>query len=250
LQIELAKYVAGVWRVVSLPTFQPNQELFMKPFLLLFLFTTLLPAFGTPPENDRTQFIDFFRREVLPKRLLTEVKGKTEDAQYYVNFRRVIAFGNFRTTKNGIIFDFRSMIKQTNTKLDAQGKPTGEIINRDRTVIRRVELALRQSTGKLVGFARTLSDSAEDPTGDATAVSIEMAADGRSMEIHHSTVLYDDGTLDEKTFVPVAIAEVSTLSLESGRLKMDQKYMGFRVDPATNEKTMVDQFEVESHELN
>jgi hypothetical protein len=224
-----------------------KKECLMKYFVFTLALLFVIPVHGAPA-NDRDQFVDFFQREVLAKRLLTEVKGKTEDEAYYVDFRRIISFDNMKATKAGVAFEFTVDIKQTNTKLDEKGKPTKEVINRDRTLVRRVELGLRQSTGKLVGFARTLSDTSADPTGDATAVFVEMGTEGKSMEIHHSTVLYDDGTLDEKNFLPCSSAEESTLTVVKGRLKMHQKYMGFRVDTATFEKTLVDQFEVVSYE--
>jgi len=204
-------------------------------FTLMMLVGTV-SALGvedhTPPSlQDRT--INFLMKNVMGRTQLVTTEGTVEHegAKYAIKFQAHVTWNNLKRTQDGLVFDQVRQIKQSNTTLDASGKPTAKVTRTDRTVIMRYALTERVTTNSLVGVATMVKNTLEDPTGRANTAMIELRRDGQELYLYESQVGFSEASLDGKNISPIATASDATLFIgRGGQLMMYETLKFYKVN--------------------
>jgi hypothetical protein len=162
-----------------------------------------------------------------------------------------VSFGNFTETKSGFFFDARTTMSQTLYELGPDGKRVaGAGQNKDRQYTWRYQIGERKSTGQLVGVAFSVGPSgaplvdSDYPFG-AYAVTVCPSADGSSVRVAQSSVLYQDLFAKNGGWRPGSEELVATYRLGSyKKLEREVKLRGYDVDTRTFEKKLSDDLPV------
>ena len=163
--------------------------------------------------------------------LSTEGNVSTDGEEYLVQFNATISWGNLEKTDEGLVFEETRDIKQTNTKLDASGKPTSQIVKTDRVVVHRYAVSERQTTNSLVGITTVTKNTLEDPTGRAFATMIELSPDNKELYLYTSLVGFVENSLDGKNLIPVSFAADATFFVDkSGKLRTNETLKFYKVN--------------------
>lgn len=207
----------------------------MRTSVVLCLMVVAVSAFGfegaSPTLRDRT--VHFLLKNVMGRTQLIKTEGTVEHegAKYAIQFEAYVTWNNLKKTPDGLIFDQIRQIRQSNTALDKEGKPTAKVTRTDRTVVMRYALTERITTNSLVGVANMVKNTLEDPTGRASTVMIELNANATELYLYESQVGFHEASLDGKTIVPVATASDATLSTaRGGQLMMYETLKFYKVD--------------------
>jgi hypothetical protein len=205
----------------------------MKLQILFFCCAFSAYSFAADKASVRDRIADFLQKNVVGRSqtLSTEGTLSSDGATYVVKFEAKISYANLEKTEEGLTFEETRDIKQTNTKLDATGKPTGEPFKTDRTVVHRYSVAERQTVNALVGVTNVVKSTLEDPTGKAFVTMIDLSDDNKQLYIYESMAGFAEASLDGKNVVPVATASDATLFLDAnGKLQTNETLKFFKVN--------------------
>lgn len=177
--------------------------------------------------SERTRVFDFFRYEVQGKKLVRDDEVTLQEDEPPIDVRVQTRFTNLKATETGLTFEMVAKYTNTYPSVDDEGQATGEVTRTQRRIARQVELSQQKSTGQLVGFARTVTDSDADPTGTAWSIMVEPSNDPDTLVMDLTGLVYKDGTDSE----PISDDEIITLRLlPNGVLELHQIYQYFTVD--------------------
>jgi hypothetical protein len=215
--------------------FKLNQRIgaFMKRALLVFALGLNTFSFGATAPSVRDRVFDFLQNKVAGRTQVMDTEGTltSDGAEYLVQFQASINWGGLRKTAEGLVFEETRDIKQSSTKLDAQGKPVGAPVKADRTIVHQYALSERATTGSLVGIATVTKNTLEDPTGQGFVTMIELSADDKELYLYGSTAGFTEASLDGKNIIPVANAFEATLFQDKhGKLQLNETLKFYKVN--------------------
>lgn len=195
--------------------------------VLALVFSTSALAAESASLRDRVY--TFLDQNVAKRKQKVSVEGTIfeEGEKFLVTFDALVTWGAPEKTEEGLVITETREIKQSNTKLDKDGKPTGETFKTDRTVVHRHALTERKSTASLVGLTTVVSNTLEDPTGKGFISMIELSADGKELYLYESMAAFVETSLDGRNIVPAAAATESTLFLDKGGLLQTNQTLKF-----------------------
>ncbi len=200
-------------------------------YMLLLLFSA--SAFAGVEDSVRDRIAQFLTANVMDRTQLVKTEGTmTADGDTYkIEFAATIHWSGLKTTTEGLTFEQRREISQTNTKINAEGVAIGEPEKRDRVTVVRFAVSERETTRTLVGLTTLTESSVDDPTGIGFTTMLDLSADGKELFIYQSQAGFSEASLDGKHIYPVSTAFASTLSLnEAGKLVTDETMKFYKVD--------------------
>jgi len=211
------------------------KSLFVVAVLILFMGNS---GFADVERSDMARIIDFYAKNVggtvLKMSKPSKAKVSQGDETFLIEYSRAVKFSKMKLTKTGFTFDLTSDIVNKSTRLNSKGKPTKEVNTHVRHLVHRYSIAERKSSSvnNVLGFIHIPKDSEDDSTGVAYTVAAKMV-DG-ALVFEDTLLMYADESLDGgETIFPGATTSDMTLSVEDGKLKMDQAYTLYEVDPET-----------------
>lgn len=206
----------------------------MKKLLVLILSTWVCTtAYSQAEVSVRDRVATFLTTNVMGRSQLIETQGTMISAgkNFNVDFKATVRWSGLQKTDDGLLFQERREVKQTNIQVDAQGLPISEPVVSERTVVHQYALTERRSTGSLVGLTTVLQNTDEDPTGSGFVTMIEISADQKELYIYESMAGFVERSLDGVNEQPVSIATASTMYLDTNaKLVSDQTIKFYKVD--------------------
>lgn len=156
--------------------------------IIASLLNTAVMASEEPSQLDRIN--QFLESNVMGRTLLTKAKGTNvvDGQNLLIDFESKTNWSNLAKTEEGIVYQERRDVKQTNTKLDAKGNPIGKPVSNDRIVTRRIAVSERKTTNSLVGVTTTLENTGDMSFGDAFETMIEISSDNKELYVYESLV--------------------------------------------------------------
>lgn len=205
----------------------------MKSLYLLLATCLNTAALADDQTTVRDRVASFLSDYVIGRTQKIDTQGTLEEGgkTYQVDFKATIIWSGLTKTTEGLVFDERREVVQTNTLLDAQGSPVGEPLRQARVVVQRHAVTERRTTGSLVGLTTITENTAEDPTGTGYVTMLEISADGKELYLYQSLAGFVERSLDGVNEQPLALATAATLHLNAdGRLITDQTWKFYKVD--------------------
>ena len=209
------------------------KRLFPVYVLVLGLFSSTgwsLPSSGLTLRDNVAQFL---QSNVMDRTQLLATEGtmKSGDQVYQVKFNALVTWSGLRLTEEGLVFQQSRQIQQSSVPIDANGKPTGPVLNTDRVVVMQYGLTERQTSKSLVGLAVMTKNTQEDPTGVGSVAMIELSDDGKELYLYESQAGFREGSLDGINLVPMSSASEMTLFVDAkGKLQMNDTMKFYKVD--------------------
>lgn len=206
----------------------------LASLILASVLSVAAMAADTSPRPIRDRIHGFLDKNVIGRtqKVVTEGTISDEGNQYLVKFEAKISYAGLQKTEEGLTFDETREIKQTNTKLDKNGKSTAEVISTDRTVVHHYAVAERETTQSLVGLITMTKNTLEDPTGKGAIAMMEISADGKELYLYQSMAGFVEASIGN-SFGPVASAADATFFLDaSGKLVTQETLKFYKVNVA------------------
>jgi hypothetical protein len=226
----------------------------MKLIFSILAFCAGTSALAQEQASVRDRVARFLAANVMGRAQQVETQGtiSSDGQDYQVDFKATIRWSGLETTPEGLIFVERREVKQTNTRIDQQGKPIGEPVHSDRTVTHRYAVSERSTTRSLVGLTTVIENSAEDATGSGSITMIEISDDGKELYIYESMAGFVERSLDGVRVEPVSMATAATMYLDAqGKLNTDQTVKFFKVDVNRDfARQEINRFNLSAVELN
>jgi hypothetical protein len=208
-------------------------SLIISSLMLSTFSLSSLSAFAAAPESVTDRVAHFLESNVMDRTQSVKTEGTitTEGADYLVKFEAKITWSGLKKTAQGLIFEERRDILQSNTKIDSEGNATGEPTRSDRVVVRQYAVTERQTTHSLVGLTTVLQNSIEDVTSLGFTTMIEISSDDKELYIYESQAGFSEVSLDGINIQPVSTASSATLSVnKDGKLVTDETLKFYKVD--------------------
>lgn len=181
----------------------------------------------------------FLNDNAANRTLAQQSEGTLAGNMVKYEFRRERTICNLVRTKKGFSYDAINVIKQRNSDLK-DGRVVGEPRIEDRIVVRRCEFGIRESTGEVVGFSRTLTTTREGWAGSTDTQKMKLK-DGKLL-VEISTPAYDDFFGPGDVFFPGASVDKQTWFLRDGKLVVESRLTSYRVDPTTGERKLLKEY--------
>ncbi len=200
---------------------------------ILFMAVFSTSSFAAEPLTVRDRIATFLETKVMGKTQEVSAKGKiTADGQdFLVDFKATVTWTGLKKTSEGLVFEETRDIKQTNTKMDANGEPLGEAIKNDRIVKLQFAVGEREVTKTLVGLAIVMENSLEEPTGVGFTTMMEISDNDQELFVYQSMTGFVETSFDGKNVTPTSSASSATLALNSdGKLQTDETLKFYKVD--------------------
>jgi hypothetical protein len=154
-----------------------------------------------------------------------KAEGELED--HYV-------YHNLSETAHGFRFDVTTVTNATLYDLDKDGRRILPGRAWSGAAVSRYEIGERASTGKLTGFSQILSTTIKDsrPTGTVLVVTGMRLSDGK-LAMTAMRPGYSDAPAAGGKYKPISSDVKATLWLEDGKLRAEEEFTYFDVDPDT-----------------
>lgn len=203
--------------------------------LLVFILASVTFVSSAVADNPPSQFdsiVKFFKENVQGNVLDLEAKGPSYDEKYTLTFKRKLTFGKLKVKDRALVIDLAGNIERTTVPISPESDE--KELTEKTTMIRRLELAERLSTGKVVGFLRTLSEDGEKVYGEGDVILGDFDAEKNELRLLDSNFGYVDETLDGVTYHPISRTSQFVFRLdEKKNLVMDEKMLTHLVDGDT-----------------
>jgi len=191
------------------------------------------PVRPTTKESQRPAIVEFLRKTVVGKTLASAPSTfKIDEGKVEVTSEEQVTMTNLIESPEGFQYDMTSVSKAATYDIGADGKRT---FAHDYSGVRtyRFEFKERRCSHELTGFGRLIvaTDKGKDPVGEFSSVRISM--DGGKLVIKESTVGYVDFIAAKGLFKPGAYNQVSRISLDGMKVRLEQDMDLFDVDTAT-----------------
>lgn len=184
--------------------------------------------------------IDFFKKNVLGKRLATdELIYSLEDGKLEGVYSDRMTFSDLLISANGFQFDMALVTKEKVYNKDAEGNRLGIVKDYTGAGIYHYEMAQRKSTSEITGYMRLLSASVGEHTMEAVVYgAFNMRLDEGQLKWQEQQLLYRDMPTDRGTYRPVAFDADIRFYIEEGKLRFEYVPHYYDVDAKTMGKTL------------
>jgi hypothetical protein len=189
--------------------------------------------------SECSQVVKFLKDHVIGKTVVaapvtTRIdQGRTEGVYEDQTF-----FSNLVEKAQGFSFDLTVIFRGTLYQVDKggqRGQPEGSL---NAVRVYRYEMTERQSSGKLVGFARFISSTNAQPDPvSGTVFLARMGLEGGALAVHETQAGYADVAVAGGTFKSVASDAKYRYAVEDGKLVVQLQQATFDVDPETLKRT-------------
>ena len=189
--------------------------------------------------TERLQVVKFLKDNIIGKTVVSvpvntsadqnRIEGVSEDQTFYSNLVEKV---------DGFCFDLTVIFRGALFALDKSGKRVQVEGSLNTVRVFRYEMTERNSTGKLVGFARFVSSTNTQPDPfSGTVFLARMWLEGDALLIQDNQAGYADVAVAGGTFKPIASDGKYRYALESGKLAVHFQQTNYDVDPETLTRT-------------
>ncbi len=222
----------------------------------LFLLASVIGTsiYGSESEPLRDRVAQFLESNVIGRTQRSTATGtiKADGHDYLVEFEATITWSNLQRTESGLVFDEQRDVKQSNTKINANGAPIGKPIKSDRLVSHRYAVSERKTTNSLVGLTTVTTNTQDDSTGLGFVTMIELSPDDKELYVYQSMAGFAERSLDGKNLHPVSTASASTFSRnKEGKFQTDETIKFYKVDINKDfAREEINRFNISAFEVN
>ena len=179
------------------------------------------------------QIADYVKNELIGKTFSVETTVGIDEGKIETEFNRNATYSNLFSNETVIRFDELISIEQTTFELgDGKRKLPGVL--RDRVLVIRHEYWQSESTGEVIGFAQTISNTMSS-SSVPTRNTIQL--EDNQLKIVASTVGYADLFEAGGGYYPGAIILEQVFDRTDSKLQRTDSTTVFRVDPDTRKRT-------------
>jgi hypothetical protein len=185
--------------------------------------------------GEREEILDYLKKNAIGRTLEHNSIFKIAEGKIETVFTRRTTFSGLIETPLGFAFDELIVINQVLYDLDEAGKRSSTGRKEDRVLVVRHEYRVRESTNRLVGLSRVISNSKYEPTGSANLERISLK--NSSLVIDVTGLGYDDYFAPGGKYVPAISDSQGVFTLREGKLHRVTRYTSYDVDPDTLKRT-------------
>jgi hypothetical protein len=184
--------------------------------------------------SERRKVIEFLKKIMGRTVVATPIETYTNEDSLLIVSDDQTFFSDLVETPTGFSFDLTAIARGTRYERDKKGEfsePEGSLIA---VRVYRYEITERQSSGKLLGFARFISSTNTQPDPlSGTIFFTRMWLEGDTLVIEDTQGGYGDVPAAKGTFEPIASDGVYRYTIRDDRLVVEYKQKTFYVDPDT-----------------
>ena len=189
-------------------------------------------------ESERTRVIEFLKKHVIGRTVVAApVTTHTDQGRVEGTYEDQTFFSNLMETVDGFHFDMTVIARGTVYDMDdgAKVQPGGSL---DAARVYRYEITERRSSGRLVGFARFVSSTNNQPDPlSGTIFLVQVRLEHGTLIVEETQAGYADLVATQGAYQCVAIDGTYRYVVEGGKLVMHYQQKTFDVDPKTLHKT-------------
>ncbi len=196
--------------------------------------------------SEKEHVLEFLRRNVIGKNVIADpVTTQIDNGRIVAAYEEDVVYSNLKETAQGFSFDLTTLARGTRylkgKRLLAEGT-----MNAVRVI--RYEITQRLSSGNLVGHARFISSTNDEPDPFAgTIFLVQLKLRDGKLHVEEKHVGYADEMSAEGKFVPIATDGKYQYAVEEGRLVVKYQQETFHVDPDSFKRTPTgDKFPVQT----
>ena len=209
-----------------------------------FLILTLILSFGaaaiadspaSSAAQEQERIVQFLKEHLLNKPLTLSGTSKIDGGKVETVFSRTLTVTGLIERRQGFEVDFIGIIEQKLYDLDAQGKRTEHVVNKDRTQVIRFSGKQMLSTGEICGSSHgVVSSLPEGNIGGEDA--LRWKFDGGKLKIHHVTINYTDAFTAGGKYSPAVFESTYVFHVVDGKVELEETNTRYDVDPKTLER--------------